>query len=660
MGRKCKAIELDTELEGIDCFSPLEAPQHRYTYSPLQKGHIRILVLHPGQPDDALYGVLESARLNDRPCYRAISYTWGPPVFPFKLHLDLGVLKITESLYFALGRFRQARKPVSLWADAVCINQGDSEERNAQVAMMGDIYRRAGRTLVWLGEARRSDAAVFWALNFLSDFITLPETRGQGSFPELKRAFESQISRTSGTLECACCHQGLYMRCCDLQSIARLLYTFIKRPWFGRLWVLQEAVLARRVMLYCGSHAIAIEVLACAVGCFHFWSGRGAIREDAAAYERVTKMCDALPGSEGSFQEPSLETLLLNNRDRKALEPRDRVFAVRSLLFEDDMNDANLRPDYSAPLERLWRDVTVHCLRPREGKQFHPASILAIAGLQQPRLNPLLLPTWTPDWSALDDLTVRKFMFYYDMCGGEFSRIPKAGGPSSGFIVMCDPLQPETLRFRSTLLAAITHIIEKSQHPANLLEANNLEGAIFSAQDLVECVEGLLLPWYLRCRKAVVLDDPKSHFVQNEFGPFVQHSIRNVGRREPWESAFEGALRNVFEQASASALSKHGLGIDANQMYEDLRPYLRADAWSYNIDLTQVMATTADGHIAWVPPGTERGDRLCLFAGAPFPFVVRPARDGCYELIGDAYVQGIMYGEAWPQDESQTEVIRLV
>lgn len=37
------------------------------------------------------------------------------------------------------------------WADAICINQADNEEKSFQVNQMGDIYDKAAEVIVWLG-----------------------------------------------------------------------------------------------------------------------------------------------------------------------------------------------------------------------------------------------------------------------------------------------------------------------------------------------------------------------------------------------------------------------------------------------------------------------------------------------------------------------------
>lgn len=56
--------------------------------------------------------------------------------------------------------------------------------------------------------------------------------------------------------------------------------------------------------------------------------------------------------------------------------------------------------------------------------------------------------------------------------------------------------------------------------------------------------------------------------------------------------------------------------------------------------------STYKGLLGWLPQAAKEGDGICIFAEAKVPFVIRDRRDGTYELIGDAYIHGIMYGEA--------------
>lgn len=56
------------------------------------------------------------------------------------------------NLRTALLNLRDLQNSRILWIDAICINQEDLDERSVQVAIMGDIYRQARRTVIWLGD----------------------------------------------------------------------------------------------------------------------------------------------------------------------------------------------------------------------------------------------------------------------------------------------------------------------------------------------------------------------------------------------------------------------------------------------------------------------------------------------------------------------------
>jgi len=66
------------------------------------------------------------------------------------------------------------------------------------------------------------------------------------------------------------------------------------------------------------------------------------------------------------------------------------------------------------------------------------------------------------------------------------------------------------------------------------------------------------------------------------------------------------------------------------------------------------------GYIGIGPRHCQAGDLICIFIGAPTPFIVRKAgTKGEYHLVGDAYVHGIMDGELM-KGNPQTESFDLV
>lgn len=97
--------------------------------------------------------------------YTALSYVWGPEpptttVGPDNtITVNGEVLPARENLLAALRAFRRRRGGDYgggggyIWVDAVCINQGDREEKTTQIPLMGDIYGQAAQTVIWLGEA---------------------------------------------------------------------------------------------------------------------------------------------------------------------------------------------------------------------------------------------------------------------------------------------------------------------------------------------------------------------------------------------------------------------------------------------------------------------------------------------------------------------------
>ncbi|KAF2032830.1 hypothetical protein EK21DRAFT_109575 [Setomelanomma holmii] len=83
--------------------------------------------------------------------YIAPSYTWGE-VQKRRIMVEDGgetyELEIRENLYEALVAISPVY-PV-LWADAICINHNDIEEKGQQIQQMWRIYHNASYVAAWL------------------------------------------------------------------------------------------------------------------------------------------------------------------------------------------------------------------------------------------------------------------------------------------------------------------------------------------------------------------------------------------------------------------------------------------------------------------------------------------------------------------------------
>lgn len=76
---------------------------------------------------------------------------WGDPKDTVPIILDGHVFNITTNLESALRHLRWEDTARTFWIDAICIDQRDIQERGHQVQCMGDFYRAAEQTTVWLG-----------------------------------------------------------------------------------------------------------------------------------------------------------------------------------------------------------------------------------------------------------------------------------------------------------------------------------------------------------------------------------------------------------------------------------------------------------------------------------------------------------------------------
>lgn len=135
------------------------------------------------QRNEAYVSLVNARRLP----YTALSYSWAmndgddSPCRVLILHGKQ--VAITRNLSESLRRIRLKTGPQRLWVDALCIDQQNTMERSAQVAMMADIFKFATRCIVWLGEdpTKESDLAVWQLSHCISPDL---DTEAMGVFPD--------------------------------------------------------------------------------------------------------------------------------------------------------------------------------------------------------------------------------------------------------------------------------------------------------------------------------------------------------------------------------------------------------------------------------------------------------------------------------------------
>jgi hypothetical protein len=129
--------------------------QELYQSLPLSKTSrcIRVLDVYPAKNEhEPITGDLHIVNLDEHPKFSALSYVWGIDASPEYINCGNSKVKVTQSCYSALRHLMTLFGRLTIWVDAICINQANSEEKQHQLPLMGDIYTGAVQTYVWLGE----------------------------------------------------------------------------------------------------------------------------------------------------------------------------------------------------------------------------------------------------------------------------------------------------------------------------------------------------------------------------------------------------------------------------------------------------------------------------------------------------------------------------
>jgi hypothetical protein len=174
-----------------------------------------------------------------------LSYVWGCRTPAIEVLCNGQPFPIQPQLANALSQLRLQQLRRIVWADAICINQHDIEERNHQVSLMESIYPSATRVIVWLGLADPEHTAI--ALNFVELIGTASEQYA------CKCNIVSSNDKIGDQIDPSI---ELF-----LPAICPSLVELFGRPWFTRIWCVQEVRLARDALVLCGEYGVSWEYL---------------------------------------------------------------------------------------------------------------------------------------------------------------------------------------------------------------------------------------------------------------------------------------------------------------------------------------------------------------------------------------------------------------
>ncbi|KAB8222320.1 heterokaryon incompatibility protein-domain-containing protein [Aspergillus novoparasiticus] len=270
--------------------------------------------------------------------YEALSYTWGSTEIVESVQMNGKILGVTLNLYLALQHLRLQDEDRILWVDGICIDQANHKERGHQVRHMGGIYKQAERVLFWLGQPTYETNVVLDSLHQLQ----------KESTKHACRTWELSDPRWVdlwSTLQLNLGNKYPDLRVRQRRGLEELL----NRPWFRRVWILQEVANARAGLVCCGQKSVSAHIFPL-----------GPLLIDVIPNAQSQAVLDIMPGPSraGTWwnMNRDLYTLLQKFRASEARLPCDMVFALLG-LSSDAQDTSRLRPDYEKSEHDVIHDV---------------------------------------------------------------------------------------------------------------------------------------------------------------------------------------------------------------------------------------------------------------------------------------------------------------
>jgi hypothetical protein len=382
--------------EGDDEMEPRFGPTHNGVGAPYSKlefpDSVRLLRIEGGKGSRLEIG-LEVTRLSSLSVhYEAISYVWGSKERGVEIPTKTGTLRMTSNLRDSLLHLRLTDQPRYVWADAVCINQEDQDERGRQVQLMREIYKSAHRVILWLGpDTRRKAALAFSVLCSIASGGHLNGNPvGQANF------YSNGIS--SAHIPDLACRDGPPPA--DFAALWDSVDEMFDNNWFWRMWCLQEVALAREALVVWGKAEISWNHVGLAAARIRTSYDAVLAKYRLAGVYNAYFMYRISQGvTELKPLRISFLALLTHTRQLESTDARDRIFGLLGIPTTDsDPASGNLfmMPDYFSSTLDIYLRFAEQVFRGRSG---NPISLFR--SVQHGDELDVSWPTWVPRWDRV-------------------------------------------------------------------------------------------------------------------------------------------------------------------------------------------------------------------------------------------------------------------
>lgn len=402
------------------------------------------------------------------------------------------------------------------------------------------------------------------------------------------------------------------------------LVNLFRRKYFWRIWVIQEIHYAKTAMVYCGGEKISWSALSSVGGILaqqkaQLWS---------MLYRSPSSIHTLLRGGPRSLQLsrfshcpsslPPLLELLLSHKSKLSTDPRDKVYALVGISSsKNNFGDIN----YS----RSIRETYIHTAR----HIISTSKKLDIICVKSHSSNDYSLPSWVPDWTKpafKPDEKNLSTILGLQHCDSKFA----AARNSNARIEF--PQSGDVLKAAGVIVSKISKVTNSFRQHRPIgpttpgLEAVHNWWSIFTANRGV------------------------STFARQEFSRVISCGT--------WKAASSERKLVALLSLSEAHLCTETNWEKETKEWDSTKKGLQALASATLFMNGRRLFISESKTVGLAPWDSKEGDIICVLLGCRFPVVLRREAEK-YILIGEAFIDGFMFGEALAGDNTSFETFEI-
>ncbi|KAK5130478.1 hypothetical protein LTR08_002000 [Meristemomyces frigidus] len=451
------------------------------------------------------------------------------------------------------------------------------------------------------------------------------------------------------------------------------MHAIFNRPWFTRIWIVQEVVMAQSIVFQCGGDTILGWAFFLGIDLAQRFGKKQVadlqlLKSFTTLWSQRRNICRQTSHSHGRHKGRSdLSELLAAFRRREASDHRDKVYALLGLA-SSTVSDSGFKIDYSRSVRDTYQELAIALLKTSNDIQTlclnRNATTLSIS-----------VPSWVPDWSDVSKHAA-PLRGDRDMSGDRaanyFHTQYSATGDSARPAITAVDGRLSLQGYVCDIITDVGSVIwtDESKAQTGAMYRHCASGDKMAMMDHAKNAMqhlGSALPIYGEWEQIARLDDPQATYPTGENSLAVYRQtlmtcqdpdgiLCSTEQFQTWRNSLNTVndIISSYRPRDMSSLASAGKKLTASRAVIS-SSLMKIRAMRTNMGRVRVpieptlyrrVVRTANGYLALAPAATKSGDHIALLAGGRAPYLVRPSNED-WQLVGSTYVHGIMHGEEW-------------